>query len=305
MNLIHLVFTDNTFRFCTDYRKVNSVTKPDSFPLHGWKMRGQSCASKFVSKLDLLKGYWQVPLTARACEISAFVTSDDFLQYNCMAFGMRNAPATFQRLMQKVLLGLPNCEAYLDDIVVYSDVWKDHICSLEKLFTRLSDAQLTLNLAKCEFAKSVVTYLGKRLVRVVSSLLKQKCLLLLNSLHPAPSVSYADFWEWRGTIEDFVRTLQQLCHPLLICLALQRTLCGPECDRAFFAAKDLLCYSPVLSAPNFSLTFKLQVDASAVGAGAVLLQEDRAGIEHPVCYFPRSFQSLNRTIVPSRRKFWH
>lgn len=71
---------------------------------------------KFVTKLDLLKGYWQVPLTARACEISAFVTPDNFLQYNCMAFGTRNAPATFQRLMQKVLSRLCDCEAYLDDI---------------------------------------------------------------------------------------------------------------------------------------------------------------------------------------------
>ncbi len=68
--------------------------------------------------------------------------------------------------MQKVLLGLPNCEAYLDDIVVYSDAWEDHICSLEKLFTRLSDAQLTLNLAKCEFAKGAVTFLGTKVGQV-------------------------------------------------------------------------------------------------------------------------------------------
>lgn len=81
--------SDASFCFCTDYRKVNSVTKPDSFPLP----RMEDCvdkfgASKFVSKSDLLKGYWQVPLNVRACEISAFLTSDDFLQYNCMAFGM-------------------------------------------------------------------------------------------------------------------------------------------------------------------------------------------------------------------------
>lgn len=77
-----LAKSDASFHFCTDYRKVNRVTKSDSFPLP----RTEDCVdrvgvSKFVSKLDLLKGYWQVPLTARACEISAFVTSDDFLQY--------------------------------------------------------------------------------------------------------------------------------------------------------------------------------------------------------------------------------
>ena len=115
---------DNTPRFCNDYRKVNLVTKPDSFPLP----RMEDCidrvgSAKFVTKLDLLKGYWQVPLTPRASEISAFVTPDTFLQYTVMPFGLRNAPATFQRLMHIVLSGVKNCKAYLDDIVAYSSTW--------------------------------------------------------------------------------------------------------------------------------------------------------------------------------------
>lgn len=81
---------DSTFRFCTDYRKINSVTKPDSFPLP----RMEDCVDRigsahFVTKVDLLKGYWQEPLTARASETSAFVTPDNLLQYSVMAFGMR------------------------------------------------------------------------------------------------------------------------------------------------------------------------------------------------------------------------
>ncbi len=118
-------------------------------------------AAKFVTKLDLLKVYWQVPLMARALEIYAFVKSVIFLQYKRMAFGMRNAPATFQRLMRIVLAGLENCEAYLDDIVIYSCDWEQNLISLYSVFERLSDASLTLNLAKCEFGKSIVTYLGK------------------------------------------------------------------------------------------------------------------------------------------------
>ncbi len=150
--------SDGKFRFCTDYRKVNLVTKPDFYPLP----RMDDCiervgTAKFVTKLDLLKGYWQVPLTSRASEISAFFTSDHFLQYR----RMRNAPAIFQRLMRIVLAGLENCEAYLDDIVVYSCDWEQHLISLYSVFERLSDVSLTLNLAKCEFGKAVVTYLGK------------------------------------------------------------------------------------------------------------------------------------------------
>lgn len=129
----------SSFRFCTDFRKVNSITKPDCFPLP----RIDDCIdrvgpAKFVSKLDLLKGYWQVPLTPRAAEISAFVTPDYFCQYSVMAFGMRNAPSTFQRLMQLVLRDVQNCTAYLDDIVVYSSTWEEHVETLGEVFSRLA-----------------------------------------------------------------------------------------------------------------------------------------------------------------------
>ena len=107
--------SDQTPRFCNNYHKVNAITKPDSFPLP----RMDDCVdrvgfAKYVTKLGLLKGYWQVPLSLRASEISAFVTPDYFLQYTVMPFGLRNAPATFQRLMNTVLSGVKNCEAYLD-----------------------------------------------------------------------------------------------------------------------------------------------------------------------------------------------
>lgn len=90
-------------------------------------------SARFVTKLDLLKGYWQVPLTKRGSEISAFVTPDSFLQYTVLAFGMRNAPATFQRMMHQVLSGVPNCEVYLDDIVIYSDDWVQHLGTLREV----------------------------------------------------------------------------------------------------------------------------------------------------------------------------
>jgi len=125
--------SDGSPRFCSDFRKVNAVTVPDSFPLP----RMDDCIDSigpavYITKLDLLKGYWQVPPTERASDISAFVTPDHFLQYTVMAFGMRNAPATFQRLMHLVLGDVPNCNVYLDDVVVFSDTWESHICRLKR-----------------------------------------------------------------------------------------------------------------------------------------------------------------------------
>ena len=116
--------SDGTFHFCIDYRCVNAVTRPDCYPLP----RLYDCidhmgSAVYLSKFDLLKGYWQIPLMSRAKEISAFATPDDFLSYRVMAFGMRNASATFQRLINTVLSDKPDCDAYLDDVV---RIWKSY-----------------------------------------------------------------------------------------------------------------------------------------------------------------------------------
>lgn len=154
--------SDKSPRFCTDYRKVNKVTKSDSFLLP----RMEDCidqvgAAKFVSKFDLLKGYWQVPLSACAREIYAFIMPTGLYEYTVMSFGLWNAPATFQRLMNMVVIGLEGCAVYLDDVVIFSDTWDAHVQCVHAFFSRLAEARLTVNLEKCEFARVTVTYLGQ------------------------------------------------------------------------------------------------------------------------------------------------
>ena len=113
--------SDGTPHFCTDFRKANAVTEAESFPLPQIDDCVDSIGpARYISKLDLLKEYFQVPLTTRASEISAFVTPDHFMQYIVMAFGLKNALATLQRLMHNVLSDVPQCNVYLDDVVVYS-----------------------------------------------------------------------------------------------------------------------------------------------------------------------------------------
>ena len=152
---------DGGFRFCTDFRKVNDKTKSDSFPIH----RIADCIdqignAKFVSTFDMLKGYWQVPLTQRACEISAFVTPSGLYQYKVMPFGMKNSPATFQRMVNKLVRDIDGCEGYIDDVVIYSDNWSDHIRQIKCFFQIMREAKLTINLMKSEFGKATVKYLG-------------------------------------------------------------------------------------------------------------------------------------------------
>ena len=113
---------------CTDYRKVNSVTKTDTFPIS----RMDDCIDRvgkatYVTKFDLLKGIWEVPLTDRDKEISAFFTPNGLYQYKVMPFGMKNSPASFQRLINKVIADLKGCEAYIDDVIIYRDTWEEHL----------------------------------------------------------------------------------------------------------------------------------------------------------------------------------
>lgn len=282
---------DKTPRFCTDFRKVNSVTKPDSYPLP----RMEDCvdrvgSAKFVTKLDLLKGYWQVPLTPRASEISAFVTPDSFLQYTVMPFGLRNAPATFQRLMHKVLSGVSDCEVYLDDIVAYSKTWHEHVKTLHVVFKRLQEASLTLNLAKCDFGKATVTYLGKEVGQGQVRALSAKIQAILDYPVPQTRRQLRRFLGMAGYYRGFCRNFADVVAPLTSLTSVsQPFVWSSECQKSFEAAKAILCSTPVLSAPDFARPFKLEVDASARGAGAVLLQEDGNGIDHPVAYFSKKF----------------
>ncbi|PIK46862.1 hypothetical protein BSL78_16279 [Apostichopus japonicus] len=141
--------SDGSFRFCTDYRKVNSVTRSDSYPIP----RIDDCIdqigqSKYVTKFDLLKGYWEIPLSEAAKRISAFVTPCGLYQYTVMPFGMKNAPATFQRFINTLVGDLQGCSVYIDDIVIYSQTWQEHIAQIRSLMERLCSANLTVNLVK-------------------------------------------------------------------------------------------------------------------------------------------------------------
>ncbi|KAL0152873.1 hypothetical protein M9458_051806 [Cirrhinus mrigala] len=275
---------------------MNKITKADSFPLP----RVKDCVDRvgsanFVSKLDLLKGYWQVPLTPRASEISVFVTPDHFMQYKVLVFGIRNAAATFQRLMQRVLVGVTNCEVYIDDGVVYSSSWEEHVKALEDVFSKLAAASLTLNAAKCEFGKAVVTYLGRQVGQGCVRPVAAKVEAILQFPTPSNKRELRQFLGMAGYYRGFFRNFSAVVSPLTDLLSSSRKFIWDSgCSLAFDAVKDLLCNAPVLSAPKFEKLFKLQVDASATRAGAVFLQEDEHDVDHPISYFSKKFTSYQK-----------
>ena len=131
--------------------------------------------------MDLLKGYWQVPLTDRAKQLSAFVTLDGLYQYQVMHFGMKNVPATFQRMINKLVGRMEGCEVYIDDVVVYSDCW--NVIRLRSVLTKFAVVNLTVNLAKSAFGHANSPFQAMWLVGVGSSHKVSKFNLYLNILH--------------------------------------------------------------------------------------------------------------------------
>lgn len=228
------------------------------------------------------------------------------MQYRVMAFGLRNAPATFQTLVNTVLAGVSNCSAYLDDLVVYSASWSEHVSLLGTVFQRLEDASLTLNLAKCEIGKATVTYLGSQVQGQVRPV-EAKISAILEFPAPSTRRELRRFLGMAGYYRSFCRNFSTVARPLTDLLSPSKSFVwSSESQQAFESVKALLCSAPVLSAPNFSLSFKLEVDASAYGAGAVLLQENTDGVNHPIyCFFvifQRNLTSTKSTTQPLKKR---
>ncbi|CAM4553043.1 unnamed protein product [Caretta caretta] len=148
--------------FCVDYRKLNAITRPDNYPMPRTdEILEKLGRAQFISTLDLTKGYWQVPLDESSKERSAFTTHVGLYEFNVLPFGLWNAPATFQRLIDGLLVGLGEyAVTYLDDVAIFSDSWAEHLEHLQKVFERIRAAGLTVKAKKCQIGLNRMTYFG-------------------------------------------------------------------------------------------------------------------------------------------------
>ena len=287
---------DGKIRLCVDFRKVNLLSTTDTYPLprvdDSVDLVGKAT---FITKFDLVKGYWQVPLTERARKVASFVVSGAVYQCQVMPYGLKNAPATFQRLMNRVVDGIPNCSVYIDDVIIYDTVWEDHLNHVERLVSRLEEAGLVVNLSKCEFVKAEVQYLGYIVGhgRVVPPQAKIEA---INSFsRPQCRRALQRFLGMIGYYRRFIKDYSTVLAPLTDLLKKDvKWNWSEKCEHAFKAVKSMLSNFPILRAPDFERPFSLAVDASKVGVGAVLLQPDDLDVEHPVSYFSKKFNKAQQ-----------
>ncbi len=291
---------DGTLRFCVDYRRLNAVTRKDVYPLPRIDdILDTLGKSQHFSTLDLAAGYWQIELDPASRQKSAFTTHGGLYDFVRMPFGLCNAPATFQRVMQVVLAGLEwkCCFAYLDDILVSSPTVEDHLEHLQLVFDRLRQAGLKLKPNKCFFLRDEVTYLGHTISKkgIAPDPLKTKKM----REYPVPTnvTKVQQFLGLSSYYRRFVSGFAKIAGPLHALLKKGATFKWTlECQQAFDRLKQLLVTTPVLAFPRFGPghDFILETDASALGLGAVLAQRQDDGQVHPIAYASRSLQPHER-----------
>lgn len=242
-----------------------------------------------LPKSTFLKGYYQIDLTEKAKEISAFTTPFGLFQYTVMPFGLTNAPSTFQRLINYIIQDLEGVYAYLDDIIVISDTWEEHLHRLSLLLDRLTRANLTINLKKSAFVQGTVCYLGHIVggghIRPKTANVEA----ILNYPVPETGKSRRRFLRMVSYYRKFCRNFSSVAAPLHALTSSKKSYVWDHaCQSAFQQLKVFLTNNPVLKSPDFNKAFSLQVDACDVGAGGVLLQETD-GLLHPVSYTSSTF----------------
>ena len=270
---------DGSTRFCVDYRRFNSLTIKDAYPLpriyDSLRLLGNQ---QWFSTMDLASVYWHVSMSPEAKRKAAFVTNEGLFQFRMMPFGLCNAPATFERLMDRVLCGMrwSRCLVYLDDVISFGTYIPEALARLEEVLYRLSDFGLQLKAKKCTFMQTEVAFLGHIVGRTGLACDPAKISAVRNQHAPDKVKAVRQFVGFVRYYRRFVKDFAGLAEPLV---ALTRK--GPPfvwADRqqvAFEALKACLISAPILGFPTEDGRFLLDPDASLFAMWGVLIQGDR------------------------------
>lgn len=288
---------DNTFRFCIDFQKINERSQKDAYPLPFINaILDKLRKARYISTIDLKQGYWQVPLTESSKPITAFtVPGRGLFQFKVMPFGLHAAPATFQRLMDRVIgEDLDYCFAYLDDLIVLGTTFEEHLRNLKEVFRRLKAANLRLNPEKCQFGKRSLKYLGHLVTPQGIRTDPDKVAAILTIPAPTNVRALRRFLGVASWYRRFVKNFSQIAAPLNKLLKKKsRWQWNQEQEQAFDTLKNCLTQAPVLTCPDFTRPFILQTDASDRGIGVALIQNHSDG-DHVIAYGSRTLTATEK-----------
>ena len=295
------------WRFVTDFRRVNAATQKVIYPLP----RIEDCLHrlknpKFFTSLDLVKGFWQVPVAEEDRHIYAFSTGSAHVEYNVMPMGAKNSTSTLQALMQLLMRGLPaeHVVCFLDDILVASATVEEHLVHLDKVLTALGRANLKLHPRKCAVARESAVCLGHLLDREGIRPDPHNLAKVVKWPVPKDVKEVRGFLGLTGYYRQFIRDYSKVAEPLTNLTSKEKDWTwGSVEQKAFETLRDALTSSPIVAYPDFDKPFWLKTDASAGSVGYVLSQF-HDGKERVISYGSKKLDKAQRNYSTYDRELF-
>ncbi|GFT34882.1 retrovirus-related Pol polyprotein from transposon opus [Trichonephila clavipes] len=290
------------YRFAIDYRKLNAITKYPRYPLPVIDdLLTNIPHTNVMSTLDLRSGYFQLAISPKDIEKTAFITRNGTFAFLRMPFGLSGAAPNFQRAIDIILQPVIGrfVSVYMDDVIITSPSFKDHhLDHLTQVFTLLRDAGLTLNKEKCHFARDKLKYLGLIISKEGIETDNKKIRAITEMKPPKNNREVSKFLGMTGWYQKFIPRYADICEPLyqLKKKGAKFNWSG-EAQDSFDQIKRTLTEAPILQLPNFSEQFKLFTDASGVGIGAVLQQNQK-----PIAFASRTLNKAERNYTVTERE---
>ena len=300
---------DGSLRFCVDYRRLNAITVRDTYPLPRMDECIDSLGDAVVfSTLDCNSGYWKIPLHEADRDKTTFCSHAGTFRFLRMPFGLRNAPATFQRAIDIILSGLKwrTCLVYLDDIIIYSTSREDHFHHVDEVLTTLRDAGLSLKLKKCHFFKEAVDYLGHVIRPGRLEVAEKNTAALKEAKLPRNQTELKSFLGLCNVYRRFVARFAAIAAPLTALLRKETPFNLPpfteDQKRAFDTLRERLLSPPILALPRAEGHYFLDTDASATQLGCCLRQTQPDGATLPLGFWSRSLNPAERNYSTTEKE---
>jgi len=258
--------------------------------------------AQYFTTIDLAKGYNQILVRESDRKKTAFVTPHGLYEFIRMPFGLKNAPATFQRLMNEILRDHINkkCVVYLDDILIFSTSLKEHIQAINEIFQILEKKNLKIQIDKCNFMKKETEFLGHILTKEGIKPNPNKIAIIEKLLLPRTEKQIKSFLGITGYYRKFIKDYAKVAQPITKYLKknVKINLKDPTYVEAFEKLKHLISSHPILRYPNFEKKFTLTTDASNYAIGSVLSQDG-----HPICFASRTLNNHEKNYSATDKEF--
>lgn len=286
-------------RLCIDFRELNKIITPQAqpFPLiDDLIIKTRNCM--FYTSLDINSAFWSIPLRIEDRQKTGFVTQEGHFQWTCLPFGLKTAPAIFQRVLSNILrkYNLKDfSENYIDDILIFSKSFKEHVEHIEKVIKAIASEGFRLKFKKCTFATKSVKYLGHIIENNTVRPMKDNLISIQNFPTPKTQKNVRQFLGKINFYHEYIPKSSVLLDPLHKRLRKnEKFIWSENCEKAFTDIKKLLCSQPVLEIFDNNLPIRIYTDASLNGIGAIFKQVQDNGKEKPVAYFSKKLNDSQK-----------